>query len=43
MMRLHHAHLQFGQLDKPRADIVMDESAKKAIEPRTQDSQRKSL
>ena len=29
-MRLHHAatHLQFGQLDKPRADVMIHELAK---------------
>ena len=35
-----HTHSQFGQLDKPRADVMINESAK-AIKPRTQDSQRK--
>ena len=30
-------HLQFGQLDKLRADVIIDESAK-AIKPRIQES-----
>ena len=40
--RLHHAvrRRQFGHLDKPRADLMIDESAKKAIKPRIQDSQK---
>ena len=31
VMRLHNVapHLQFGQQDKPRADLMIDESAKK--------------
>ena len=35
-------HLQFGQLNEPRADIVItiSMSQQKAIKPRTQDSQR---
>ena len=38
-------HLQFGQLDKPRADVmtIWSMSQQKAIKPRTQDSQRKLL
>ena len=43
-MRLHHtraAHLQFGQLEKPHADVMLNQQ--KAIKPRTQDGQRKSL
>ena len=49
IMRLHHArgaapHLLFGQLDKPRADVMISSmSEQKAFKPRTQDSQRKLL
>ena len=38
-------HLQFGQLDRPRADVIVDESAEKLsnLEPKTVKESRSSL
>ena len=39
-------HLQFGQLDKPHADVMIDESPKSYqayIEPKTVEESRSSL
>ena len=42
-MRLHTRGTAFAGWTKPCAHVMIDESAKEAIEPRTQDSQRKLL